>query len=213
MNILYDFLEFINVCANKYDNIIAILLPIFVMLITLKHNKRNIGMQLNAQNKIHEVQMLEMENANKNALEQAKAESLLNIKPFLVLKSTSEIREENSKCYFIMKFLNEGNGSAVNIQYEYIECPVIVETFKNQYRCITPFDYYKCVLNIKDSIEAEVEIIFINKIREDYYEDFNFSIKYQDMMENWYCQSHKIVYRKHEILRVHSSIPRLIENF
>lgn len=177
--------------------IFSTIIPIIIMVFTLRSEKKTAKQALFEQEKQYEDSKKIAELQHKEQLEAQNEINRIAIMPYFIIEDVNA-KVENAKLKFSIILKNIGNGIAINLTTKYIESNsgllcVVCETKLATYFCTAPFDVYNANARTGDKCELEISQELIGK-DENNYDYFRLDIKYTDMKQKQYQQTFAIYF-------------------
>ncbi len=180
-----------NGILNFVGLILSTLVPMIIMIVTLKSEKKSAKQDAIERKRQYQESM---KIAQQQHLEQLKTQNDINrisIMPYLICKKVEKHgNKDNVSLDFI--FTNIGNGSAVELTVKYLNIDnsplAISDTFLATYHCSCPFDDFSsvvqpnnvCRFSVMQSLKYADIDVNVDK--------FSFAVCFKDMKMNQYEQ-------------------------
>lgn len=204
--------------------IISPIISIFILWLTLNHNKNQFSIQIQKQEKEHRENIEKSEQQHKQLLKQQQEENRIAAMPYFVMDKKIETYFENETLFFTISVTNVGNGTAIELTGKYIDgiskeslCPMC-ETISAIYGCGCPFDYETNVATPKSTCRFDMyQKRIIDNQGEINVDKVTFSILFKDMYFNLYEQQFMFIFgqsteeRSIRIMRLSVGTPILVE--
>lgn len=179
--------------------------PIIIMLVTLKSEKKSAKRDAIEREQQYQESM---KISQQQHMEQLKTQNDINrisIMPYLICK-TVEKHGNKDKVSLDFIFTNIGNGSAVELTVKYLndnDSPMAIsDTFLATYNCSQPFDDFSSVVQPNNvcrfSVKQNLKDIAVNENKD----KFSFIVCFKDMKMNQYEQRFTVLFEASETITV-----------
>lgn len=182
---------------NLYSIILSPLLSIFILVLTLRHEKRQFGIQIKNEQKKHRETIDLMKMQHEKALSKQDEANRISCMPYFIIEKSIPAYLENNRLFFNISFTNKGNGTAIELlvkhfdhQSEIYLLPIF-ESNRAIYVCACPFDYEKNVVNPKENCSFLMSQIVKEDrkvIESSNLDEVTIKILYKDLLLNQYEQ-------------------------
>lgn len=202
--------------------VLSPMISLLILLVTLRHDKKQFTKQIENQQIEHQENIKEMKAQHKEALDKQSEINRIAAMPYLLINKDIKIRTEGEDVYFEIGFVNQGNGTGIELTLKYLEEPrdALAPLFKSTfaiYGCACPFDYETSVVNPmgKCCFEMYQKIVSDNKKKIDA-DRINFKVRFKDMCYNQYEQEFMILIGRYntsgklEVIRTETYTPMVI---
>lgn len=193
---------------NFLGLIISPLISLLVVRITLKHSDKTSLLQLEESKRQHKDNMLIQKQQHNNMIEMQTEEQRVKAMPYIIMKDDINIYIENDVMHFEISFINNGNGTAIELQGKYLEhfpdidekTPIgcLCKTHKAVYPTDYPCNPHTASVNgsFRLDMRQELNLKKIERLpslrkRDDI---IDFKILFKDMYKNEYEQSFKLLF-------------------
>ncbi len=208
-------------CIPKYiydivSLLISVLVPIFVMFITLHSEKKRHTSDVQRLQKEHDQILRQSQEQHNEVLSLQKEVNRVAVMPYLEIQKAITAYPEPNGIVFEIDFTNVGNGTAIELTGSYFTkddftC-CLSQTATALYICGIPFDFTTSVVSPKG--QCKLGIKRLSKEKElNFSDEVHFGIKYVDMFQNHYEQRFMFSFvsdKSLEILRVQTYSPKQI---